>query len=995
MKLGKTLLILSAISTSLVFTSSCQPGENTNIEIDENQKAITMVGNALENEIRVDISSDEKVVGNGVVGLYAIKSYEYFSEETNLETHFTQGVSTSIVDFSKIEESNKRGEYTLGTTTSITFNRYIEEENGSIYDRLYEKYYLIHEGNIIKGPMYITNVESKVTTSPTLNNQSKKGLFCEANDYSLSNYEDLGCSHSTINIDLVDFLAPNEDENGNELDSPINAYTYKLGGKTYSFRKSAVDKLDKYVKGYYEKGSTISCILIARDYSDWSEYPKAFTYDVTQGQIMGFNTSNRVGSDYFIATMEFLNDHYSKNNYEFGYISNYVIGNEIDYSNSYYRISNDLIDLKYYVEEYSRTLRLANLACKKFNKDVTVTVPFTQWWNVRPVSLNKNVYTPRKVFDYLNEKTKFEGDYNWNIAPHTYVFGLGQTQVYYFDTVAGINAYDSLTNAGGSLTNNIDTTGALTFSNIELLDNYLKEENNLVNGKTRKIFLTESGVSSSTGDIKEDKYQAGYIASIYYKLCQLDTVECWNYYREEDHSNEGNCRFGLLYSDCYTKKEAYNVYKYIDTEYSKQISSPYLKYISYAKNGKMYSYEDGITSYDDTLDVFDTKLLSKIDYSKVEKREASEVDEYVNDKIDLNDVIFENKSYVYDGEEHSLAAYNLPSGVTVTYSTNNKLTEVGEEKVTASFYKDEELVGTRVRTLKVAYLVTNKEVYEEGEDIYVTVSNKVDNINTSSWFGTYEYDLVPGKDNTENISTYYTYNNTGNDNYIRTYKVQDGVYQSAKSNLTLGEYKIYYFPDGSYSYLENSIATIKIIKEGEPTKEKPLKDIEFSDKTVSDRSEELTISGTLPEGYSVVYKNNTVGVNEEANACAIFYKGEREIERRYALISYINENEPLLTTDKTTYKFGEDIMVKAISNGDSWWVGLYLETDSVETDYSLYWYYVASYSNKWVNIKEQEQNPTRPNYDSLKDLNPGNYKLVLFNSGGYTIETTLNIVITD
>ena len=55
---------------------------------------------------------------------------------------------------------------------------------------------------------------------------------------------------------------------------------------------------------------------------------------------------------------------------------------------------------------------------------------------------------------------------------------------------------------------------------------------------------------------------------------------------------------------------------------------------------------------------------------------------------DMSNVKFEDKTLVYDGNEHTLEITgSLPNGVSVTY-TNNKLTEVGTLQVTASFKGD-------------------------------------------------------------------------------------------------------------------------------------------------------------------------------------------------------------------------------------------------------------------------------------------------------------------
>lgn len=56
-------------------------------------------------------------------------------------------------------------------------------------------------------------------------------------------------------------------------------------------------------------------------------------------------------------------------------------------------------------------------------------------------------------------------------------------------------------------------------------------------------------------------------------------------------------------------------------------------------------------------------------------------------------------------------------------------------------------------------------------------------------------------------------------------------------------------------------------------------------------------------------------------------------------------SEKALTTNKTEYVVGEPILVTATGEGLDW-VGLYLRTDTLETDQSIRWYYVAKDGNK-------------------------------------------------
>ena len=101
-----------------------------------------------------------------------------------------------------------------------------------------------------------------------------------------------------------------------------------------------------------------------------------------------------------------------------------------------------------------------------------------------------------------------------------------------------------------------------------------------------------------------------------------------------------------------------------------------------------------------------------------------------------------------------------------------------------------------------------------------------------------------------------------------------------------------------------------------------------------------------------------------------------------------------LTSDKTTYTVGENIVVTAAggeTGADKAWVGIYKKGDKPGSgSTSIYWYYMnngtsASASNKPVILQEQQQNSG--------SLTAGQYEIHLFKNSGYTILKTIEITI--
>lgn len=1019
----KTFSCLGVIVFATLTLFACTPTtpgiDDSSLKIDESQSLINMTATVTNDKIELKIASDSKdttdtTTDDSTIEIVALKAYQYLEGDT------FSGVSQNIIEIENINDYIIGNGYKFGTEKTIKIDRYAEAEDSTSYDNLYNKYYLVKDGTIVKGPIYATEISSKYDDTPTFNIKSKKGLFADWN--SLSAYKDLGASHTVINLPIETLIHPNEifDENGEAVDLPlseedkVNYIEFTSNGQKYYFNKATIKEWDSLIKDYYDLGSQITAIIIARPNENDEEFPQNLTYAPysTQGtSLMSLNTSNSYGFNYYIALIEFLANHYSENNFENGYISNFVIGNEIDYAKDYNRISEKQASIDTYMEEYSRLMRLTNLATRKYSKDITVSIPLTQAWAQKGYTISGDcvqAYAPKQMIEWLNTKTKMEGDYNWGLAPHVYGYHLAQSEVYKLDTYENqkenlVEGKDWFGGRNVGMTNNYNTTSKLTFSNLELLDDFLNQDVLKFGDNVRSVYLTESGVSSYlNGELYGgENIQAGIIASVYYKISQLDCIKAFSYYRAVDNEDEASSYavFGLIKSDydevspTFESKQAYNVYKYIDTQYSQFVANKYLQYIEYYnENQKLQKYNEGFTSYLDLLNLFDTSHdFSNFDWAKATPVIAEKVYEF-EDKIDIGNINFESESYLYDGEAHSLSIKGeLPEGVAVQYSENNSLTDVGTATITASFLKDGEIIATRVATLEVNKVYTNKKVYSIGEKIYVTAYVDSD-ITNDAWIGIYRENASLEKD----PSLYWYSFNTEQDGKLRTVCIQEQT-DNLQGSIIAGNYTICYFINGGYDVRYQTTITVK-----QSTKiDVDLTPFEFLSKTEEQDGQThsilITNEETLPEGVTVSYENNTQTEPGSYQVKVNFILNNEIIETRYAVLTIEASSIDRLQLEKTTFIQGEDIMVTATafanSENKTWWVGLYLNTDTYESNESIYWYYVKDENHingTAYNIKEQTANSSRSDHATIP---VGEYKIVLFNTSGYTVEETIDISI--
>lgn len=734
-------MVLAMVCSTMLTLVACKrvdpkpPIDDDNSDIFEvDQTAINMQVKATSDTIKIDISTIDTSL-SGEADIIAVKAYEYFKNDK------FKGVSTNVVTE---YNSKKIGTYKLGETKNISIDRFVES-----YDRLYDKYYAVQNDKILKGPIYATEIAAIKDVEPNFDIKSKKGVLGE----NIEHFKELDCSYAVLNFQMSSlFLFPTEREAGGEIQlvPPAGAIPFESNGKTYYFSPGVVNSWDEEVLKYYgDAKAHITAVVWAVNFDGLSSenFPLDMTYMpwAAQGtKLLSFNTSNKNGFEYYIAFMEFLASRYSDPASNL-YIENFVIGNEVDYSGDYFRISENKAHLDTYMEEYSRLLRISNLAMKKYNERITINASFTHAW-AKPGNTEtegRMDYAPKTMIEWLNFKSKLEGDYNWGIAPHCYGLSLGQPSVFYNDTVHA-KEY--------GITNSIDTTAYLTFSNFELIEEYLNRDEMKYNGTVRNVWLTEAGVSSKLDKFKVE--QAGCIATSWYKISQMDCVKAFAYYRMFDNAYEGELSFGLIDKNG-NKKPSYKLWKYIDTQYSAVVANrDWLIGCGYkTPDGADHTSSNGdIKSYLDALDPFKTNWVKKqggFNWKKAMPRTIEPVeeldgqillegitfDESKNDFVyDPEPIIFDSKSFIYDGQEKTIALNkDVLSNFTLEYVMRTKndegqnvdivvdkcsATEIGKYIFFAKIKNGKTLVKQFRAELSIGNVTTDKSVYSLGERVY-------------------------------------------------------------------------------------------------------------------------------------------------------------------------------------------------------------------------------------------------------------------------------------
>ncbi|MBQ8288291.1 MAG: metallophosphoesterase [Clostridia bacterium] len=105
--------------------------------------------------------------------------------------------------------------------------------------------------------------------------------------------------------------------------------------------------------------------------------------------------------------------------------------------------------------------------------------------------------------------------------------------------------------------------------------------------------------------------------------------------------------------------------------------------------------------------------------------------------------------------------------------------------------------------------------------------------------------------------------------------------------------------------------------------------------------------------------------------------------------------EKTLSTDKTEYVVGEPILTTAIGEGLDW-VGLYLRTDTLETDQSIRWYYVAKDGNTSGNEKNiRTAEGTNSSRAAYANVPAGEYTVYLCANDKWDVIAKVDITVKD
>lgn len=349
-----------------------------------------------------------------------------------------------------------------------------------------------------------------------------------------------------------------------------NVY-WEVDGVQVPIHMNYVFWLDNIIKELSDGGMRIQLIPVNNLLTTWdSENPwihPGTELDEVPTFVMGFNLSDEQGVRWFRAACEFIAHRYTDPRGMYGEIDVMVVGNELQSHWWWHNIGE--VSAEEIVEDYTRDMRVADLALRKTHPELRACVSLEHNWNKYHHPDPMRCTTGQIFLSLFADKAKEEGDFPWELAYHPYPSNLLDCR-FWNDPDADLSL----------------ATQKITMKNIEVLPGILTEDRYLYEGKRRRLYLTEQGCH--TFDTPDGQaIQAAALALSYHRISRIPEIDAYNIFSHSDYANDDNLAVGLWTlspedEGFYEKKLSWEVWKYIDTDQWQTYADPYLPYSIYS-----------------------------------------------------------------------------------------------------------------------------------------------------------------------------------------------------------------------------------------------------------------------------------------------------------------------------------------------------------------------------------------------------------------------------
>lgn len=400
---------------------------------------------------------------------------------------------------------------------------------------------------VISSKSYVSNPEKlSSNTAAYFVPKTKKGI--QATNF--SEVTDTKSKNVFFNLYISDLM---------RKDSGVE--TYKYNGKTYHF--NGLYGYEYLVQQCNAKGIQVTAqISIDKNASTQSLTTGSSPYAETA--YYGWNTDNAATRQTMEAMFAYLGEKFGRNNC---YISNWILGNEVNSASGYYYVGN--VSFSKFISMYSEAFRCLYNAVRSSRGSSKVFICLDNCWNQK--NAFSVCYSAKSTLDNFATKiSEMQKNVNWNLAYHAYNQPLSDPRFW-----SGANA--------SMFTSDANSTTFITMRNIDTLTSYVKSRY----GSNTRVILSEQGFSSTGGQAN----QAAALALAYYKAACNSMIDAFivRSYKDEAHEVAQGLAMGLKDANG-KKKTAFNVFSNMD-------SSNSLKYTEKVLSSQVGNWKAQIPGY--------------------------------------------------------------------------------------------------------------------------------------------------------------------------------------------------------------------------------------------------------------------------------------------------------------------------------------------------------------------------------------------------------------
>lgn len=434
----------------------------------------------------VQVTSDKVIIkGNcGGSGTYLLAEITPWQDVTELEKYpYTQDLS--------------------GGGFTVTVDRIVPNREGIRYDKVFSKWAVVKvDGDrqtLDSHARYADDVVPKKSPG-ALPLRNKKGFGAGDIDLYFSDCKEMNVGSITMNVVLNDYIK-----------GEGSGYSY--GGLNYSLG-AFKDYVDRVTRRAGEMDLVVSAIILCQTNSIFKD-PENKGGNYTMPNL----TTAKAFNLYAAALEHMASTHCTPGNR----ISHWIMHNEVDFANEWTNMGDQ--PMLRYLDRYIKSMRICYNIARQYDQNASVLGSYTHCW----AKADGN-YAPKKMLEATVAYSEAEGDFRWGVAYHPYPQDLTKPSFWVNDTQATYSM----------------TTRYITFKNLEVIDAWIKQKENLYKGTTKRVlFLSEQGTNSPSYSQTDLALQAAGGAWAWKKVSKLDGIDAIQWHNWADNKAEGGLRIGL------------------------------------------------------------------------------------------------------------------------------------------------------------------------------------------------------------------------------------------------------------------------------------------------------------------------------------------------------------------------------------------------------------------------------------------------------------------